>query len=76
MGHLGLSPTDQVGKGWVPDKLGPVWGSFCASQEISKRIKRQDTDWENVFVIHRSSKNISEDRNEVKNSYRLMRKIQ
>lgn len=48
---------------------------FCASGEIRKGVKRQDTEWENTLVTHVSSKNISKDMNEAKNPYRLMREI-
>lgn len=69
-------PLAGWGRDGHPDQLRPSVLFFCASLKIRKWIKSQDTEWENILVIHANSKNISKDMNEAKNSYRLMREIQ
>ena len=32
--------------------------TFCSAKEPLKRMKRQDTDWENIFANHNSDKEL------------------
>ena len=42
----------------IIDKLGFIYiKNICSTKDNVKRIRRQATDWENIFVKSRSDKN-------------------
>lgn len=79
LSHLGVD-KDFFVKTWkaltIKDKIDKLdyfrIKNLCSSKDTVKKIKRQDTDWEKIFVIHIAEKDLHPEN--TKNSYNSTRR--